>query len=114
MKAKASRRSINVQLRWIWTDFLRAGGTDVSADTNGWMPIETAPRDHSEFLAFGSYLYPGDRGATTYCEVASYSGDLQWPWTDAEGMHRPEFFTHWQPLPKPPVVSTSTHEGETK
>lgn len=67
-----------------------------------WQPIETAPRDGTRFLAYGSYLYPGDENRTDYIEVAWATGVTRWPWGDAEGEHPEDFFTHWLPLPTPP------------
>lgn len=86
-------------------------------DENGWMPIETAPRDgtavwiaHPEGVGIG------------YCEPANmlWSFEDRWcvkafvrPYDREEGETRPDDIagtywrvdpTHWQPLPKPPVV----------
>lgn len=72
------------------------------SDPNGWQDIETAPRDGTEFLAYGCYIYPGDSGPTEYRKIAAYSGNEEWPWEDDDGQSRAEVFTHWQPLPDPP------------
>lgn len=72
-------------------------------DEHGWLLIETAPKDGSKFLAFGSYVYEGDSVPTTYIEIISYSGDSGWPWSNGQERARGDVFTHWQPLPKPPV-----------
>lgn len=37
-----------------------------------WKPFSTAPRDGSEFLAYGYYMYPGDTARTEYWYVISY------------------------------------------
>lgn len=66
-----------------------------------WQPIETAPRDGTEFLAFGSYLYEGDKTETIYYRTACWSGDENWPWEDEEGKHPHGFFSHWRPLTPP-------------
>lgn len=76
--------------------------SSLSPPTGEWRPIESAPRDGTRFLAFGSFVYEGDSSPTEYQEVAAYSGDEDWPWEDAEGLHHHEFFSHWQPLPSPP------------
>ncbi len=68
----------------------------------GWQPIETAPRDGTEFLAFGSYFYPGDKDATVYCSIVSRNGEF---WNDWEGDHPDGFFSHWTPLPSPPKIN---------
>lgn len=69
-----------------------------------WRPISDAPRDGSRFLAYGSYTYPDDAEPTEYCEVACYSGDDEWPWEDAEGLHRIEFFSHFAEIPTFPTL----------
>lgn len=69
-----------------------------------WKTIDSAPKGE-RFLAYGSYLYEGDTELTEYMEVAEYSGDDEFPWEDAEGLHVPEFFSYWQPLPEPPCPS---------
>ena len=74
-----------------------------------WQPIETAPKDGSPFLAFGSYVYEGDTAPTIYMGVAEYSDEPNWPWRDAEGLHRETFYSHWMPLPAAP--SPSQGEG---
>ncbi len=61
-------------------------------------PIEEAPKDGSEVLGFGSYVYEGDTSPTNYCSIAHWSGDEAWPWENHEGKHPPEFFTHFIPL----------------
>lgn len=73
-------------------------------DANGWMPIETAPRDGTPFLAYGSFLYQDDKAPTECTEIAEYSGDPEWPWRNADSKCQPDFYSHWQPLPKPPVT----------
>ena len=68
-----------------------------------WQPMETAPKDGCDFLAYGSYLYHGDAHATEYTRVACYDGDdRDFPWWDEEGGHPNGFFSHWYPLPPAP------------
>jgi hypothetical protein len=69
--------------------------------TGEWQPIETAPK-RSDFLAYGSYLYPGDTEETTYIMIAALTGVRDWPFETSEGQHPANFFTHWMPLPDPP------------
>lgn len=60
---------------------------DKVPDSNGWLPIKTAPSDGRQIIIFGP------RGV----EVTSADGD--W-WRFTRDM---KFLpTHWQPLPKPP------------
>lgn len=67
----------------------------------GWRPIETAPRDGSEFLGYHlcADAYTGD-----WYALVEYSGDQQWPWEDQEGRHPRGFLTHWMPPPAPPTA----------
>ena len=69
-----------------------------------WRDIKDAPRDGTEFLAYGFYIYPGDKTRTEYYRVACYDnsdGD-EFPWQDEECGHPDGFFTHYMPLPEPP------------
>jgi len=69
---------------------------------NEWMPIETAPKDGTEFLAYDS--------VAKKCDVAVW-GEI-WQDFDAvqsDGEYSPaedefqgERITHWMPLPEPP------------
>jgi hypothetical protein len=87
------------------------GGTAESVV--GWQPIETAPKDR-QFLAYGSYLYPGDRAVTDYTMIAEFScGDAEWPYRTHEGTHRKGFFSHWMPLPPSPTEGQTVKEGST-
>ncbi len=72
--------------------------------SDGWQPIETAPRDGTEFLAYGCYIYPNDDELTEYMAIAWYSYTKDYPWEDADGRHPGEFFCHWRPLPAPPTI----------
>lgn len=63
------------------------------ADTRGWQPIETAPRDGTEFLA--CWAKGGTHAIVAWTEGMG--------WTDAnsdDGFLVPP--THWQDLPAPP------------
>lgn len=66
-----------------------------------WQAIETAPNE-GPFLAYGSYLYPGDKGVTEYTSIVERSGDPAWPWSTPEGNAAKEAFSHWMPLPAAP------------
>ncbi len=65
-------------------------------DDDGWMPIESAPRDGSDFLAF-------DGDFIEVCKfvdgklLLSWSGD---PFSTSSNIDCDA--THWQPLPAPP------------
>lgn len=63
-----------------------------------WQPIETAPKDGTEIIIFGSRVY-------FHPVMARYENDGWWvpdaplecPWTELASEP-----THWQPLPDPP------------
>lgn len=69
-----------------------------------WRPIETAPRDGTEFLGYhlSTDYYTGD-----WSSIVEYSGDPEWPWEDYEGIHPVGFLTHWKPINPP----TNQHRG---
>lgn len=79
-------------------------------DTNGWMPIETAPKDGTLFIGYGGYQYPDDTGPTTYTDILEYSGDPEWPWRNSDSLCRADCYSHWQHLPKPPVQPVTDTE----
>lgn len=62
---------------------------------NEWQPIETAPKDGTQFLGWDQgyfivvYWEIDDDVEEDQCWRISYSGDLMFP-------------THWMPLPEPP------------
>lgn len=69
----------------------------MSADANGWLSIETAPKGREKILVW-------DGGATfivwwAYTFLNNANGRI-YGWMD--GSHQ-IFPTHWQPLPKPPA-----------
>lgn len=61
-----------------------------------WQTIETAPKDR-EILAWGMSI---GHLVVEFDEAA----DPGWPWSTLDGpnYHR-DAFTHWMPLPDPPV-----------
>ncbi len=68
-------------------------------DANGWLPIESAPRDGSWFLGFVCHQ----------AEVVSWFPGVEdvadWEpcWQNRDGMLRYAVVTHWQPLPTAPL-----------
>ncbi len=67
-----------------------------------WQPIETAPKDGTEFIGFGTYP-DHDETPVEYMHVAHFSGDYEHPWEINDGdFVSPCYFTHWMPLPEPP------------
>jgi hypothetical protein len=69
----------------------------------GWQPIETAPKDGSEFQAWGAEHGRGwwEPRARVNPESAALEtwGRVDYDWEDWEAEHR---LTHWQPQPLPP------------
>lgn len=73
---------------------VRRRDTGKGGEMSGWMPIETAPKDGAEFLA---YMVDDD---TKWTMVASFERDSL---VDYHGhMAITECATHWMPLPEPP------------
>jgi hypothetical protein len=63
----------------------------------GWKPIETAPRDESDILAWGPNL---DCLVVSYDEHPQHASHV---WATLDGLHyHRDAFTHWMPLPDPP------------
>lgn len=72
-------------------------------DANGWMPIESAPKDGTRVLIWQGEAY-----------VAWFEREYAWvshggAWISER--YRSDTYeyapTHWQPLPKPPVSEAS-------
>lgn len=71
-------------------------------DTNGWMPIETAPKDGATFLAWDGFC----------CLGAWYPYGEEFLFWAIDGDEiSAEDITHWQPAPKPPLPTQP--EGQT-
>jgi hypothetical protein len=64
-----------------------------------WQPIETAPKDGTNILAWGPH--------GTGCLVVGFDEAVHpaWPWHTLDGLNYSlTTFTHWMPLPAPPVA----------
>lgn len=73
-------------------------------DANGWMPIETAPKEPlSRFVEEGPsiLLFGGYSGGTI--RTGYWKAKRTNAWCDTALGRTPLTPTHWQPLPKPPV-----------
>lgn len=80
----------------------------IDPDANGWLPIETAPKDGTKID-----LWARLEGTDIFERVTDCSWQEMADWTGAEYMgwdglwiHRHRVFTgptHWRPLPEPPV-----------
>jgi hypothetical protein len=90
--------------------------------TSEWRPIETAPKDGSEFDAWAVWLdtgkgerVPNVHWGRGYIAFESERGELEgwlaaeWGIDGCEGLMHPEDqrLTHWQPLPAPPKPATN-------
>lgn len=86
-------------------------GGAVTDAAREWQPIETAPKDGTDILAYGRAEYDG----TLYAKgrhVCWWEGDAItgfWSGRDATCDYR---VTHWMPLPPPPAALQSTTDGE--
>ena len=73
-----------------------------------WMPMETAPKDGTPFLAYWLRRYSdGQRyeAAQGYV-VAHFMGDRLFPsWVQSD-----DYPTHWRPLPAPPLAAPASTE----
>lgn len=74
----------------------------------GWRPIETAPKDGTEFLAYDSHAKKQD--VCNWVQFGAQRGEVWATQSDSEyGPGKDEFgylpqhITHWMPLPEPPT-----------
>ena len=86
----------------------RAGG-------DGWLPIESAPKDGTYILAIVPGFVPAvakwraERGSFEYMDADNFSSDDQYEeFLMATDSWAP---THWQPLPTPPAALASQAVG---
>jgi Lar family restriction alleviation protein len=69
---------------------------------NTWQPIETAPRDGRDFIAYNEFTGP----YITAAKAMLPDDDIRYPmycWRGVKGSWFPEP-THWYPLPSPPTT----------
>lgn len=75
-----------------------------------WLPIESAPRDGSVFLATGWDC--GVEKGTRHFAVAWWKNEsgffIEGPEDDSSVQNRLSYLTHWMPLPEPPTPGTTT------
>lgn len=74
--------------------------SDIKPDANGWYPIETAPPPHATPVL----LYCPYSNVTSHerMEAKCYSTGRRGKTYSTMSYH--PWATHWQPLPKPPVI----------
>lgn len=77
---------------------MRAYAAEAVRVAQGWRPIETAPKDGTQILAWAPDFYPGFYGVAEWAEKQDWRPETVagWFWNYAT---RP---THWMPLPTPP------------
>lgn len=92
----------SIELTELERSKMAEAGRQSIACTNGWRPIETAPKDGTQILVYGIYrdeLFNKDTKPSVHVVLYQYDlweitgGCIYQSWVDA---------THWQPLPKPP------------
>jgi hypothetical protein len=67
--------------------------------TNGWYPIEVAPKDGTVILAYCE----GEESFVLVSWKAHYwTGEYAWTQCYVDGPDTYDDLTHWQPLPQPP------------
>jgi hypothetical protein len=73
---------------------------------SAWQPIETAPRDGTDFIAYNEFTGPYITAAKSISPIAAPpDGTIKFPmhyWHGQKGTWFPEP-THWQPLPARPT-----------
>jgi hypothetical protein len=73
-----------------------------------WQPIETAPKDGTDILV-ADYRVAGG-----FMNVVAYT-DEDFPnvWETQEFLaYHHEAFTHWMPLPNPPITNPRDHSSQ--
>ena len=71
---------------------------------SAWQPIETAPRDGRDFIAYNEFTGP----YITAAKAMPPDDDIRYPiycWRGVKGSWFPEP-THWQPQPSPPPITS--------
>lgn len=84
-------------------------------DANGWLPIETAPKDGTHVLGVFDFDFDDVVGEVVYYPNWVPNQFHDWLWSTPADTF-PVSPRHWQPLPKPPVsqsLSVRPNESET-
>lgn len=76
-------------------------------DNNGWLPIESAPRDGTNILVWSPHGEAHGKPSIVAVDWHTYNGESDWRIGVGEfgplALHAPP--THWQPLPEPPEAA---------
>lgn len=94
-----------------YSDTYAAAEAAEELERREWQPIETCPKDGSEFLAWvqAEYSSRDDEGNHHRTEI-SFIDIISWRWDPVTGPYHGLQFspirdpapTHWMPLPEPP------------
>ncbi len=78
----------------------------VPARSEGWQPIETAPKD-------GNSILLTDARVIGWTQVAAWEEDHGgWQADDSSAIWHKDMFTHWRPLPPPPGTEPESGEND--
>lgn len=85
-----------------------ASGFDSPMDENGWLPIETAPKDGAAVLLFGR-VSDHPEGLVSFngdSRITGYWDAMDQAWCASASTWVGPFInaSHWQPLPNPPAL----------
>ena len=69
--------------------------------TDSWQPIESAPKDGTDFLA---WMFGNSMMVIHYNPVGSKSDEHPWLTADGQTGYHKNAPTHWRVLPEPPTV----------
>ena len=96
------------------TAYLQALRPGSTGESDGWQPIETAPKDGTEILLYGPGVLLSDGRTSMYARAQhvgwahEVDGHLEWATRDPSVTCRP---THWRPLPSPPSAMLAAAGG---
>ena len=94
------------------TAYLQALRPGSTGETDGWQPIETAPKDGSDMLLYGhGVLRSGGvyaKGHHVGWSQVARDGSIYWATRDPAVDCEP---THWRPLPEPPSAMLAAAGG---
>jgi len=98
----------------IGKDFQLLADLDRARADNGWLPIESAPKDGTRILACGGDCDELQLVAWLNDSSISWKKAMAWcspdSWQDEHGGYSTYSPTHWQPLPAPPIPTESTSQ----
>jgi len=84
-------------------DLTEAMNLKILLDRGLWSPMDSAPKDGSDFLAYLGEPPNGDYSVIYYSEPSADAPSHCWHKMDGLAYHR-DLPTAWRPLPEPPPV----------